>query len=261
LSTFLKEKIAFAVALLAALFTLTPILPDIGSTGFTLLGFTITVRLLYYVLSALLALAVYCYGVQFAFERPRRVLTVTGDVLYAVALVTPVAFLFLFAGTELAAGFGKILRSQTATALTSAVAGALSAWFSTYLVFRTRRALAAKQRELEQRTFANQSILQLRRAEQLEHSGHYDLAIVEAFRAVESAARQSAVVRGQPFPSRWFDAIAPQLPTKDLQQDFEHFRRLRNMAAHAVEPVTADQARKALQVAARLLSFLSGEAA
>src|SRR2546425_1198897 len=137
MSDFTKQKIAFAVALLAVLFTVTPLLNAIGSVGFTLLGVAVTFRLLYYVLSALLALSVYCYGVQFAFERPRLFLTATGDVLYAAAVVAPVAFALLFAGAELATLLGNLLRSQVATAIVSGITGAVSGVISTYLAFRT----------------------------------------------------------------------------------------------------------------------------
>ncbi len=112
MSDFTKEKIAFAVGLLAVLFTVTPLLGEIGTVGFSLLGLKVTLRLLYYVLSATLALSVYCYGVQCAFEWPRKTLTVAGDALFAVAIAAPVAYVLLFAGTELAGLLGQLLNSK-----------------------------------------------------------------------------------------------------------------------------------------------------
>ncbi len=261
MNDFTKHKIAFAVALLAVLFAVTPLLNAIGSVGFNLFGVAVTFRLLYYVLSALLALSVYCYGVQFAFERPRRFLTATGDVLYAAAVVAPVAFALLFAGAELATLLGNLLRSQVATAIVSGITGAVSGVISTYLAVRTQRGLAAKERDVEVKAFEQESVVQLRRAEELFKAGHHDLAVVEAFRAVELSVRRSAALRGLPFIPQWtVKGIGRELP-EELRQDLEYLRQLRNTAAHAAAPVTAEQARKGLAIAGRLLSALSGYAA
>ena len=260
MSDFAKEKIAFAVGLLAVLFTVTPLLSEIGALGFSLFGVRITISLLYYSLSALLALAVYCYGVQFAFQWPRKALTIVGDVFYALAIAAPVAFILLFAGTELAGLLGRVLQSELARTVGTGLFGVMSGALASQLAYLTRKALSQKQRDAELRLSADEGVLQLRRAQQLTNSGHYDLGIIEAFRAVESAARRSALMRNVPFSARWFTALADQLPTPELRTDFDAFKRLRNVAAHAVERISAEQASQSLAIAARLLSFLSGEA-
>ena len=89
LNEFTKTKIAYAVALLAALFTLTPMFREFGFWGYEVFSLLLRVSHLYYFLSAVLTCAVYIYGLQFLTERPIKLLRVSGNVFYAIALVSP----------------------------------------------------------------------------------------------------------------------------------------------------------------------------
>lgn len=186
---FTKEKIAFAIGLLAVLFTLTPVLDLYGTTGFDLLGVTLSIYRLYLFMSAVLGLAVYCYGIQFTTERTLRPAVVAGDVFYVVAIVTPGLFAALFVIAKAADAVAPIFRSPFFGTLLqnglSVIAG-VGAFVASYL-FRKR--LDTKQRRAEAAKRELLEVAALRRAEDLFKAGHFDLAVVEAFKALEVASR------------------------------------------------------------------------
>jgi hypothetical protein len=64
-----KDKILFALTLLAALFTLQPILKDFKTRGYAVGAFNVTFEGLYYVVGLLLGIAVYFYAINFITER------------------------------------------------------------------------------------------------------------------------------------------------------------------------------------------------
>lgn len=261
MSDFTKEKIAFAVALLATIFTITPVLDALGSAGFQLFGFALQVKHLFYLISASLGLSVYCYGIQFITERPLKVTRIVGDTFYALAIVAPVLYLLLFGGVRLASAIGAVLNSGAARVLsevfTSFLAGVVTVLLDRFL----RLALKRKEQQSAVAGLQEQGVARLRRAEELDAAGHHDLAVVEGFRALESAARREAIGQERPLPRQWLDELRARLPTEDLRAAFERLRRARNTAVHAVEPVSAEQAREGLATASKILAYLGEKAA
>jgi len=261
---FTKEKIAFAIGLLAVLFTLTPFLDQYGTTGFDLVGVTFSIYRLYLFMSAVLGLAVYSYGIQFTTERTLRPAVVAGDVFYVVAIVAPALFAALFVIAEAADAAAPIVRSPSFGTLLqnglSAIAGAgasLAGYlFGKKLDTKEKRAEAAKRELLE--------VAALRRAEDLFKAGHFDLAVVEAFKALEVASRGIPAAHRptgrRPRTRDWFQIVSGFMP-EDLRPRLEQARRVRNMAAHSVEPVVESTARETLNTVNKVLAILAGDRA
>lgn len=260
MTEFAKEKIAFAIGLLAVVFTLTPLLGSYGSAGFLLVGLRIEVRQLYLFLSATLGLAVYFYGLQFMTGRRMRFAAVAGDVFYALAMVGPLLFASLFL-TVLFAGaaarlFATVSILPVLEGIISSIAGAGAMW----TWFQLRATLDRKQKHSEAFSREQQEISQLKRAEELLRSGHNDLAIVEAFRALELAAPTLIPKLGsldlKKKHREWFQILTDRLPT-ELRAQLESVRNRRNQAAHGVEPISATAAQEAVRTISRVLAVLS----
>lgn len=251
MSDFGKEKIAFVIGLLAVLFTLTPLVDAHGTFGFAVFGIEIQVRHLYNVMAVSLGLAVYAYGVQFVTERKIKATAVIGDIFYALAIVAPGVFVGMFLAAEITVAVARVLRSpalsfvlQSGLSIVTAVGGAIAG-------FRFRRVLDLKQKRVEA---ARQNLAELsamHRAEHLYESGYYDLAVVEAFKALELAARALPNIQRRGTTQRdWLEPIMERVPD-DLRKSVDEVRRVRNMAAHASVPVSQATAREALTAATR----------
>src|SRR2546430_2761952 len=126
MNEFTKNKIAFAVALLAALFTITPILSSIGSWGYTIFSITLQINHLYYFLATFLTVSVYVYGLQFLTERQLRPLQLAGDILYAIALVSAPLYACVYLLTLVADLVARLLQAPGFVAdLLANIAGGL----------------------------------------------------------------------------------------------------------------------------------------
>jgi hypothetical protein len=264
MTEFAKEKIAFAIGLLAVIFTLTPLLESYGSAGFLLVGLRIEIRQLYLFLSASLGLAVYFYGLQFMTGRRMRFAAVTGDVFYALAMVGPLLFASLFLAVLLASAAARIFATVSILpvieGIVSSIAGAGAMW----AWFQLRATLDRKQKHSEAFSREQQEISQLRRAEDLLRAGHSDLAIVEAFRSLELAAPtlipKLSSLDLKKKNREWFQILTERLPT-ELRAQLEMVRNARNLAAHGLEPITSAAAQEAVRTIGRVLAVLSANRA
>ena len=260
MTDFAKEKIAFAIALLAVLFTLTPLLDTYGTVGFAILGTRLEIRHLYLVLSVTLGLAVYCYGIQFVASRLMRVASIAGDVFHAIAIVVPALYVSLYLAATLVTAVAPILRSPFVQSVVKVVVSAILGAVSVGYWNRARRILDVRQKQAEETRRADLEVDSLRMAEELFKNGHYDLATIEAFRALEIAARGSAnkVDRTLRRENRdWFQVLVASLP-EQLRPSLERARTVRNSAAHGVELVSEEAAREAINVIGKSLALIAG---
>ena len=261
MSDFAKEKVAFAVALLAVLFTITPVVDSVGEAGLNLFAITLRIRHVYYFLSILLALSVYSYAIQFVTERRLRLARVAGDIFYAMAIVAPALYVALFLVVPLANRVGAFLRSPEAAKATEVVLSMVAGSLSTLGIFLARRALTTKEEQSTAAQLERQEILFLREAEELFQGGHYDMAVIESFKAVETAASRIASGQRPVAPRHWTDFAKNALRSEDLIAAFERLKRVRNLAAHGTEPTTKNAAREALAIADKIVASLRPDTA
>jgi hypothetical protein len=266
MTEFAKAKIGFAVAFLAVLFTITPLISAFGDRGTTVFGLTVTVQHLYYFMAAALAVGVHSYGLQFVTERKFRALDVVGDACYAVGMLAPAAFLAVVLLVAAVSGIASVLPKvapiastigSIASALVGLAAGIASSW------------LARGFRRLEQRSEARQldsdAASFLARASELRRAGMPDLSLVEAYKALEVAVRRALV--GKPLrgtrPDRPADTIRAAsdlgLITDAQRPHLDRLRRWRNMAAHGLEPASDQQAAEALELVRQVVARLELE--
>lgn len=255
---FAKIKIAFTVALLAALYTINPLILKIGTVGAKILGVNISVKLIYYLMLGCLGISVYFYSVQFISEKKIKYVQEAGDILYGIALSLPPAFLSLFVALKGIDLIGKEELTKLLSPLLAFVAGILSSFLSAKFVGKItamRRASDAKgEEELEQEY--------LSRAKQLFDDGYFDLSILETFKAIEAALKRTLLFHGVEVEPGSFLANfrkAKQLEilnSTDLNA-IDELRRIRNKVAHKETESDEHEARALLRDGEKILISLS----
>lgn len=94
----------------------------------------------------------------------------------------------------------------------------------------------------------------LQEAEKLYSSAAYDMSVIAAFVAYEVTLRSDASNEDKQFAKR-LDLVEVEKSEK-LSEDLRSFRELRNKAIHMGNPITKEQARKALDILNEIISMI-----
>lgn len=258
MNEFAKTKIVFSVALLAALYTVNPVVLNFAEVGATVLGFTISMKLVYYLILACLGLSVYFYSVQFISEKRIKYIQEAGDILYGIALAMPPAFLSLVLAIKAIDLMGKEELSKILSPLISAIVGALTSLLSVKFkrkITRMRRASEAKVEEESEHEY-------LSRAKKLFDDKYFDLCILETFKAVESALNRQLLSMGEEIePGRFFANLQKakklEIITLTDMQSIDNLRKLRNQVAHEKTEIKEGEARELLRQGEKIIVSLS----
>lgn len=263
MNEFTKNKIAFAVALLAALFTITPILGDIGSWGFDVFSLTIQVFHLYCFLSGILTLAVYIYGLQFLAEHQFKQLQVAGDIFYAIALVSPPFYLSIYLLTLVINLLAKLLQVPFAAEILTNILSSIISALAVLLVEKIAKTFGRKDRQARVENIQKEEDVILIRAKRLLNDGCFDLAIVECFKVIELALRKALIARdiqvGRTNPRVLMEKARHQeLISPELFERVDALRDLRNSISHSREDIsfTQLQAEQALATTGKILAAI-----
>jgi len=194
MTEFTKLKIGFALALLGTLFALHPLLDRAPGLGFIYLGYRLEVLHAYALTSGLLGLCVYLYAVTLLSDRPHSWFERTGNSAYGLAIMVLPIYGGLFLSAALAE---RVALSHLAWAAPAVAVGLGAGWvaLSQVVAWRIRRRLGERDRASRIEQLAKQEAESLDQAAQLFASDHYDLCVVEAWRALESRLRQALLSR------------------------------------------------------------------
>lgn len=268
LTEFEKTKIALAVALLAILFTLQPLLQQHGP--FLIFPWTgLTLNHAYYLSFGSLALCVFCYGFEFVLVAS-RVLWIhrVGNVLYVFAFLVPVVAVLLVLVVLLVSALSVLaqLADEQRMELLKVLSNAASVTLLvlTFLVVvRSRKRLErAESQSANEEAQSRERIFTLR-ADQLFDAGYYDMAVLDLYRAIESAIvgalERSGVRTGRMSGGSLLDLARNHeiLDEVDLQT-IKSIRQLRNQAVHSEIPVSEEAAVTTLDQGTALLRRLRG---
>jgi hypothetical protein len=194
MTEFTKLKIGFALALLGTLFALHPLLDRWPDLGFVYLGYRLQVAHAYALTSGLLGLCVYLYAVTLLSDRPHSWGERTGNSIYALAVLVLPIYGGLFLSALLAE---KVALTHVAWAAPVVAIGLGFGWIALTQVFawRIRRRLGEQDRVSKMDQLASQEARSLDQARELFANDHYDLSVVEAWRALEARLRQALLSR------------------------------------------------------------------
>jgi HEPN domain-containing protein len=194
MTEFTKLKISFALALMGTLFALHPFIDRFSDRGFLYLGYDLKVFYAYSLTAGLLSLCVYFYAVTLLSERPHSWCEKTGNSTYALAILVVPVYAGLFFSAKLAE---RVALSHVAWAAPAVAAGLGVGWvtLSQMVAWRIRRRLGEQDRTAKMAQLARQEVESLNQARELFNSGHYDLSVVESWRALEARLRQVLLSR------------------------------------------------------------------
>lgn len=253
MSEFTKTKMHFALALIGTLFALHPLMERYPDLGFPYLGVSLKLIYAYALVGGLLALCVYCYGLALMGQHPSSWVERIGNFSYAVAILTPPLYGMLYLSTFLSERLeAEHLQWVAPTVL-------IVAWlvFSQMLAWRLRK----HDRKVTAEQLAQQEIEALGQARDLFTHEHYDLSVIEAWKAIEARLRRVLLARGITPPSDKPQAMIEtaaraglvKQPALGLLQDF---RKQWNIAV-SVEPLSGAAADVALTAARNILSTIA----
>jgi hypothetical protein len=255
MNEFTKTKMHFTLALLGGLFALHPFLEKFEDKGFDYLGYPLKLSYAYVLFAGLLALSVYFYGMTLLSDRPHSWLERLGNYSYGLAIMSPPFYAGLYLANLLADHLGLAHLRWTAP---GAALGLVVIWFGLAWLLRGR--LGAQDRSAKIGQFARQEVKALTDAQELFDNGHYDLSVMEAFRAVEARLRRVLLSRGTMLPGGDPDALIAAAkragllrePAVTLLDDLARQWRV----AIGSEPLSKEGAVAALGAARTILSMI-----
>jgi hypothetical protein len=194
MTEFTKQKISFALALLGTLFALHPFLDRVSDVGFLYLGYDLKTIYPYSLTAGLLSLCVYLYAVTLLSDRPHSWCERTGNSAYALAVMVVPVYAGLFLSAKLA---DRLEVSHVAWAAPAVALGGGIGWvaLSQLVAWRIRHRLGEQDRVAKIAQLRQQEVESLKRVRELFESEHYDLSVVEGWRALEARLRQTLLTR------------------------------------------------------------------
>lgn len=258
MTEFNKTKISFSLALLGTMFVLHPYVEKYGNRGFMYLNYHITIFYVYAVVAGLFAFSVYCYALALVSDRPHSFMEATGNYSYAIALLVPPLVGGLYFASLLAAQAG----AHWAVSAPAVALGLGLGWFCVWqlIVWLFRKRMGEQDRVSKVEDLARQEITSLDRARDLFDEQHYDLSVIEAWKALEARLRRVLLIRDvggrlDDVRSMVKAAARAGLLTATTAVALDELRRQWNIAV-STEPLTREAAEKALQTARDILSTI-----
>ncbi|HWE35616.1 MAG TPA: HEPN domain-containing protein [Isosphaeraceae bacterium] len=259
MTEFTKMKISFALALLGTLFALHPFLDPYDDRGFVYLGYNLKILYAYALTAALLSLCVYLYAMTLLSERPHSRIERLGNAVYALAVLIGPIYLGLFLSATLA---DRVAVSHVAWAAPAVAAGLGMGWvvLSQVVAWRIKHRLGERDRKAKMEQLARHESEALNRARELFEGEHYDLSVVEAYRALEARLRQALLARhvaprGEGPQGVVHAAIRRGILREPTLGLVEELRRHWNVAV-SVEPLPREAAVSALSAVRHVLSVI-----
>jgi hypothetical protein len=263
MTDFTKTKMHFALALLGTLFALHQILDKWQDVGFTYLGYKIEIIHVYGVIGGLLALTVYCFAVGLLSERSSPRAEKVGNYLYALAILILPLYGLLYLSNLLAQQLGEEHWAYTAPTTVALSLGIGWLLLSQVLAWRLRDRLGDQDRQAKLEQFVDQEITALDHAPELFGASHYDLAVIEAWKAIEARLRRVLLMRGY---TRRLDTEQKLVDTavragilKESTRKLLDEVRLEWKIAVGTEPLSREAAEKALQTTRQILATIPVE--
>ncbi len=259
MTEYTKTKMHAALALLGTLFALRPYVGDIQHVGFVFLDYHVSVLFALGTMAALLGVAVHCFALEMIRSRPLSLVERLGNLCFALAVLVLPGFVLGYGLTALGlslAEYYHVPHLEWATPLASA--GLIVVWLVLAVVLRRRLSHQDRKARFEELTDVEGAAL--RRAQEMYDQAHYDLCVIEVWRALEARLRRALLlrsVRGQ-FDdwNRLRDAaheagLLAKVPLTALDELRRHWQ-----VAVSVEPLPRQSAEQALATARSILATI-----
>lgn len=261
MTDFTKIKVGYALALLAALFSLNPLLDKIGRNGFELFGMKLEIVLFYYLIICLLGLAVYMYSIGFITERPLSYFEKIGNTIYASSVMIPLLLFVLWLLSLIGSFFEIILKtnySELVFSILSAIIAGIITGIS-FVLFNKRMNL--KDRDSISEQYERKEINLIKEAETLYNLGMYGATVMHAFSSLEYLVRKIITEKGMQKDNnvKLFDyAIDKGLLSINLKEDIKTIRSIRNRAAHPTkdDEINQTEAKTVMEITKKVINSI-----
>jgi hypothetical protein len=147
------------------------------------------------VIAGLLALTVYCYALALLSERAYSFMEKTGNYCYAFAMLILPLYGGLYLSSLAADHLGQAHLAWTGPTIPLGL-GVLWLVLSQVAAWWFHDRLSDKDRHVTLEHLAEQEIAALNRARELFASDHYDLSVIEAWKAIELRLRRALLIHG-----------------------------------------------------------------
>lgn len=254
---FFKTKVGFTIGLLAAVFTIKPLIDANGDLGFTVFDLKITIQYAYLFLMACLGLAVYFISLQFASEKQVSILDKASNACYAVALATPPLFVIFWVLTIIANVLGKVV-VQIPPNFLSPAAGIITGVLGSYLYKFLTNSIQLKFSRAEKEQERKEDLVVLVRASELFDSEMYDLSVLESSKVIESIIKRMLDMRGVAVGNASMYKLVQlaqsnRLLSKNDIETLHEIRTKRNESVHSVGVITRETAERVLNLTRELV--------
>jgi hypothetical protein len=259
MADFIKTKLQAALALLGMLFALRPYLDDIQNVGFMLLTYRLSLLHALAGMAVLLGVAVHCYAIEMIRSKPFSLVERLGNMAFALAVLVLPAFGLEYGLTALGAFLAEYSQVPNLEWLTPlAMVGLIAVWL--LLAVFLRRRLSRQDRKAQFDLLTETETLALRRAQDMFDHGHYDLCVIEVWRALEARLRRALLLKSvRGHIDGWNElrdaAHAAGLLSKVPLTALDELRRHWQVAV-SVEPLPRPAAEAALVTARTILATI-----
>jgi len=263
MNDFSKIKIPFSLALLAAMFAISPLIQKYGNASYVLFGMIITLNFIYLFFCILLGASVYFYAIGLVGERPFfDFINKVGHITYALALIIPPLFLVLYPISIITDFLIIAFKSQLFSRIIEYGGSSVTGFAAAIIGHLIVKAFVARDREEKIDRLSVQENNLLSRAQQLFQQGYYDLAVTESWKAVEVALNKTFETAGLKRRGQSINELLDLARKRELLNTREidelmRVRHIRNAAVHTERRVTKEEAEIALDVSDKIIAVLN----
>lgn len=258
-----KIKIGFALALLAALFTLSPMANE-TELFFTMFSMEIKIRILYWIFVLLLAFSVYFYALALINEeKVHDISQKLGNYIYVMALLFPLLVLSIYIISTISTFLIGLSNSKLTGQILQLVLYTILGAYASILVQK----IATKFRRVEDKQISERSkkveIQLLEKAKKLSQTEMYDLSVIELWKALEMSFERTFSLMALPYDrknlSKMIDLIKQyKLLPSTLLSELHSIRNIRNKAAHTSDIVSKVEIQNAIKITEKILATIDG---
>ncbi|NQT25986.1 HEPN domain-containing protein [candidate division KSB1 bacterium] len=257
-----KIRIGFALALLASLFALQPIIEQ-STIAYLLFGVKLTLKHLYICFSILLGFSVYFYSISLIndstfFRFSKKV----GNLTYSFALIVLPIYIGLYLISIITRLLLKLFQNPLVGNILKYVLAGILGMLISYMYRFLYINFSKKDKSEKINQLIRQEETSIERAKILISKRYYDIAIVEVWKTIESAIQTMLFEIGYNKDIKnTIDLIniakEKKLIAQNTLKPLDELRKLRNQSIHKNIEITSQQAKDAIELAERMIYRLS----
>jgi len=259
-----KIKIGFAIALLAGLFTLGPLVNE-SSFSLTLFSIGIKITTIYWIFVVLLSLSVYFYALTLIkSEKSNKIFQSVGNLTYALALFYPPFIVSIYLISILVNIITPILKLDFIINVITSVIASIVTFLSGYFVRKIQKLFKKEDDKQWTERIKAEEMTSFGKTKILYDSKLYDLVIVELWNVIELSFKRVFLQKAIPYSTKSTIQIIEtikknKLLPSTLIEDLEKMRLLRNKAAHPTDEliISREDADKALKATEKILIIIN----